>query len=54
MTATEKIKHCDDHLKLLREGWVDAKDEKKAFWMTKIDAALDERVELMKERDATK
>ena len=47
-----QISQVDDKLTILRESWMDSKPEKKARWMAKIDAALDERSKLMKLRDA--
>jgi hypothetical protein len=41
----------DEKLTILRESWIDSKPEKRSTWMTKIDAALDERSKLMKVRD---
>jgi hypothetical protein len=49
--ATDQIAQVDEKLSILRESWLDAKPEKKAVWMTKIDAALDERSKLMRIRD---
>jgi hypothetical protein len=47
----QQIAQVDKKLTILREGWMDSKPEKKSTWMTKIDAALDERSKLMKIRD---
>lgn len=49
--ALQQIAQVDEKLKILRESWMDSKPEKKATWMAKIDAALDERSKLMKIRD---
>jgi hypothetical protein len=51
MNITDQIAQVDEKLSILRESWMDSKPEKKAVWMTKIDAALDERSKLMKIRD---
>ena len=48
----QQISQVDEKLTILRESWMDSKPEKKSTWMAKIDAALDERFELMKFRDA--
>ena len=41
---TQSVLQIDEKLLILREGWMDAKPEKKSTWMAKIDAALDERI----------
>lgn len=51
MNITDQIAQVDEKLTILRESWMDSKPEKKETWMTKIDAALDERSKLMKIRD---
>ena len=38
----------DERLKILRDGWVDARKDKRAEWMRRIDLVLDERLALMK------
>ena len=48
----QQISQVDEKLTILRESWMDSKPEKKSTWMAKIDAALDERFELMNSRDA--
>jgi len=47
----QRIAQVDEKLTILRESWIDSKPEKRSTWMTKIDAALDERSKLMKVRD---
>jgi len=47
----EKIAQVDEKLSILRESWMDSQQEKKPAWMSKINAALDERSKLMKLRD---
>lgn len=47
----QQIAQVDEKLAILRESWMDSKPEKKSTWMAKIDAALDERLALMKVRD---
>jgi hypothetical protein len=47
----DDIKKVDEKLSILRESWLDSKPEKKPTWMSKINAALDERLKLMKIRD---
>ena len=37
----------DERLKILRDGWVDARKDKRAEWMRRIDLVLDERLALM-------
>jgi hypothetical protein len=44
------IKQVDEKLSILRESWMDAAQEKKPSWMSKINKALDERLVLMKDR----
>ena len=51
MNITNQIAQVDEKLSILRESWMDSKPAKKAAWMAKIDAALDERSKLMKIRD---
>jgi hypothetical protein len=51
MNIIEEIAKCDERLKILREGWMDSKDEKKQSWVMRLDAELDERSKLMKQRD---
>jgi hypothetical protein len=46
-----QIAQIDEKLAILRESWIDSRPEKKAAWMDKIEAALDERFRLMKLRD---
>jgi hypothetical protein len=41
----------DAHLAVLREAWQDAAQDRKAYWMTKINASLDKRLEAMKRKD---
>jgi hypothetical protein len=48
----KKIAHLDKKLNLLRGGWIDALPEKKSHWMKRINDGLDERLKLMKQRDA--
>ena len=48
---TQQITQVDEKLTILRESWMDSAPEKKSHWMAKIDAALDERLKLMKARD---
>jgi hypothetical protein len=48
----EKIKQVDEKLSILRESWADSKPEKRISWMIKINQVLDERLELMKMRNA--
>lgn len=48
-----QITQVDEKLSILRESWMDSKEEKKPAWMAKINAALDERIVLMKQRDLT-
>jgi len=48
----QQIAQLDETLSILRESWMDAKEEKKPEWMNKINAKLDERSRLMKLRDA--
>ena len=47
-----QIAQVDEKLSILRETWMDSQPEKKPHWMSKIDSALDERLKLMKQRDA--
>lgn len=42
------IAQIDGKLKILRQGWLDATDDKKPNWMKQINAALDERIRHMK------
>jgi hypothetical protein len=42
------LKQIDEKLSILRESWMDAKPERKAYWMEKINELLDERLTLMK------
>lgn len=51
MNITNQIAQVDEKLSILRESWMDSKPAKKAAWMAKIDAALDERSKLIKIRD---
>lgn len=53
MTIESQIAQVDEKLSILRESWMDSKEEKKPAWMAKINAALDERLTLMKQRDLT-
>jgi hypothetical protein len=46
-----QISQVDENLKILRESWISAKPENKSACMSKIDAALDERLNLMNIRD---
>jgi len=41
------IKQIDEKLSILRESWMEAKPERKAYWMAKINELLDERLEAM-------
>lgn len=52
MNPISRIQKLDEKLVILRESWLDARPEKKASWMAKIDSALDSRLELMAKRDA--
>jgi hypothetical protein len=47
-----QIKQVDEKLSILKESWADSKPEKRTSWMIKINQVLDERLELMKMRDA--
>ena len=47
----KQIAQVDEKLAILRESWMDSKPEKKPTWMAKINAALDERSELMNIRN---
>ena len=47
----KQIAQVDEKLRLLREAWMEAAPEKKAHWWAKINAALDERLVLMAERE---
>jgi hypothetical protein len=38
----------DERLKILRDGWIDARKDKRAEWIRRIDLVLDERLALMK------
>lgn len=42
------LAQIDGKLELLRQGWLDATDDKKPNWMRQINAALDERIRHMK------
>lgn len=42
------IASIDEKLNILRQGWLDATDDKKKNWMKQINAALDERIKHMK------
>ena len=48
--TTNSLTQIDEKLSLLRESWMDAANEKKPYWMAKINAALDERNELTKQK----
>jgi hypothetical protein len=50
--AKAAIVEVDNNLSLLRESWLDAVIEKKSRWMGLINQALDERLVLMRMRDA--
>jgi hypothetical protein len=43
------LKQIDEKLSILRESWLDAKPEKKAYWMEKINELLDERLTISKQ-----
>ena len=45
------IKSIDDKLSMAKEGWDDARVNKKSKWMHKINALLDDRIDLMMLRD---
>lgn len=47
-TKPNQIAAIDERLKILRDGWIDSRNDKRDSWVQKIDAALDERLELMK------
>ncbi len=46
-TKPNQIMAIDERLKILRDGWVDARKDKRAEWMRRIDLVLDERLALM-------
>jgi len=50
-STVKEIEKVDEKLSILRESWMDSKREKKKSWFEKINAALDERIDLMKIRD---
>jgi hypothetical protein len=43
------LKQIDEKLAILRESWLDAKPERKAYWMDKINELLDERLTISKQ-----
>ena len=45
------IKNIDDKLSTAKEAWQDAPMDKKSKWMDKINALLDDRLDLMTLRD---
>lgn len=45
--VNEAIQAIDNQLSIAREGWIDAPVEKKAKWMHKINALLENRIDLM-------
>lgn len=45
------IIELDKTLSMLRDGWIEAKEENKLKWMDRIDSILDKRLELMAIRD---
>ena len=51
MDTLEQIEDTDKNIALLREKWIEEQPDKKARWMTMINKLLDERIELMAERD---
>jgi hypothetical protein len=52
MTAIECIRNVDDAIALLRSFCMDAvTEDERQKWLTKINEALDRRIELMRLRD---
>ena len=49
-SINQQIAQVDEKLTILRESWQDSKPEKQPHWLAKINAALDERSALMKQR----
>jgi hypothetical protein len=43
------LKQIDEKLAILRESWMDAKPERKAYWMEKINELLDQRLTISKQ-----
>jgi hypothetical protein len=49
--AVKLIAKVDEGLSIIREAWLECTPGQKPKWQNRIDAALDERLALMKIRD---
>lgn len=49
--AAALIAKVDEGLTMIRDAWLESTPEQKPKWQNRIDAALDERLTLMKIRD---
>lgn len=49
--AAALIAKVDEGLTIIREAWLESTAEQKQKWQNRIEAALDERIVLMKIRD---
>lgn len=54
MNAEHLIAALDRTISMLRREWLESKGKDRQRWMGKINEALDDRLELMKLRDANR